>query len=54
MVNPFDVTGTADALHRALSMSPDERETHAARLRTAVSARTPADWLADQIAAAGD
>jgi trehalose 6-phosphate synthase len=54
LVNPFDISGTADALHRALSMSADERKTHAARLRTAVSSRTPADWLADQIAAAGD
>jgi trehalose 6-phosphate synthase len=52
MVNPFDISGTADALHRALSMSPDQRTTHADALRKVVSSRTPADWLAAQIAAA--
>lgn len=52
MVNPFDITGTADALHRALTMGLDERTVHADQLRKVVSARTPADWLSDQIAAA--
>lgn len=51
-INPFDVTQTAEALHAALSTSPEERRVTAALLREAASARTPADWLADQMAAA--
>jgi trehalose 6-phosphate synthase len=51
-INPFDVTGTAEALHRALSMDPAERAGRAAALRRRVAGRTAADWLADQLAAA--
>jgi trehalose 6-phosphate synthase len=51
-VNPFDVSGTAEALHAALSMSPPERARRAGALRTAVRGRTSADWWADQLAAA--
>jgi len=51
-VHPFDVAGTADALDRALRMPADERRTRAARLRELAVARRPADWLADQLAAA--
>ncbi|MGO8863136.1 MAG: trehalose-6-phosphate synthase [Acidimicrobiales bacterium] len=51
-VNPFDVSGTADALHRALSMDEGERRSRAARLRDLVLARTAADWLAEQLSAA--
>jgi trehalose 6-phosphate synthase len=51
-VNPFDVSGTADALHRALSMDPAERATRAAQLQSIVRARTSADWMQDQLAAA--
>ena len=50
---PFDVAGTADVLHRALVMPADERAERAARLRAVAEARTPADWLDDQLAAAG-
>jgi trehalose 6-phosphate synthase len=54
-VPPFDVAGTADALHRALTMPADERRQRAARLRALAEARTPEHWLADQLAAgAGD
>ena len=53
-VNPFDVAGTADALHAALSMAPAERAARATALRDAVRARTAADWWADQLAAAQD
>jgi trehalose 6-phosphate synthase len=52
-INPFDVAGTADVLHRALSMSADERRTHADAVRERVSARTPVDWFDDQVSAAG-
>ncbi len=51
-VNPFDVAATADALDAALRMSAEERSRRAATLRAAVESRTPADWLADQLAAA--
>lgn len=44
-VNPFDVSGTAAALHQALTMAPAERATRAAGLRDASRARTPEDWL---------
>jgi trehalose 6-phosphate synthase len=51
-VHPFDIVGTAEALHGALDASPEERATRAGALRAAAGARTPADWLADQRAAA--
>ena len=51
-VNPFDVSGTAEALHAALAMSAAERTERATALRAAVRARTSADWWADQLAAA--
>ena len=49
---PFDLVGTAEALHAALRMGPDERADRAARVRAAATARTPADWLGDQLRAA--
>ena len=52
-VNPFDVSGTADALHAALSMGAGRaRRSGRRRCATAVRARTSADWWADQLAAA--
>lgn len=51
-INPFDVSATADALHRALAMPEEDRAVQASRLRDVVSSRTPRQWLADQIAAA--
>ncbi|MGH9138027.1 MAG: alpha,alpha-trehalose-phosphate synthase (UDP-forming) [Acidimicrobiales bacterium] len=51
-VNPFDVAAQADALHEALSMPVDERAKRAASLRAVVTARRPADWLAEQLALA--
>ncbi len=47
-VNPFDVSGTAAVLARALDMGVDERTARAAALRSLVLARRPADWLGDQ------
>lgn len=52
-VNPFDVAGTADALHTALCMEPAERAHRAEGLRAAARARTPQSWLDDQVRAAG-
>ncbi|MGH8996752.1 MAG: alpha,alpha-trehalose-phosphate synthase (UDP-forming), partial [Acidimicrobiales bacterium] len=47
--NPFDITGTADALEVALTMAPGERAERAESLRTAIGARTAQDWLDDQL-----
>ncbi len=51
-INPFDVAGTADTLHAALTMDEPARAARAAALRAAVRGRTSADWWADQLAAA--
>jgi trehalose 6-phosphate synthase len=51
-VNPFDITGTAEALEVALLMAPEERARRAAHLIRAISARTASDWLDDQLRAA--
>jgi len=51
-VNPFDVTGTAEALEGALTMPPAERAERAGRLRRTVAARPAAEWLEDQLRAA--
>ncbi len=52
-VNPFDVSGTAAVLAEALDMTPAERAARSTELRRLIVARHPADWLADQLAAAG-
>jgi trehalose 6-phosphate synthase len=53
LVNPFDVSGTAAALHEALSMSDAERARRSARLAEASGAVPPDRWFADQLAALG-
>ncbi len=50
--HPFDLEQTAHALASALQRAPEERATRAAALRAVAEARTPADWFADQLAAA--
>ncbi|MGA5896724.1 alpha,alpha-trehalose-phosphate synthase (UDP-forming) [Streptomyces venetus] len=50
-VNPYDVTGTAAALHEALSMGPGERAERAKRLAAAATALPPAQWFLDQLEA---
>ncbi len=52
-VNPFDVRGTAEALHQALSMPRDERAERAKRMRAAVVRLPPADWFRAQLDALG-
>jgi trehalose 6-phosphate synthase len=51
-VPPFDVSGTADVLHAALTMPAAERAERAGLLRMLAEGRTPKDWLADQLTAA--
>lgn len=50
LVNPFDVSATADALHEALSMDPAERSARTKRLAEVASRLPPARWLAQQLA----
>lgn len=52
-VHPYDVVQTAEVLHSLLCTPAPERRATAARLRALAAARTPADWLADQLAALG-
>ena len=49
-VNPFDVQEQADAIHRALTMSAEERSWRAQGLQRIVTARNPGDWVDDQLA----
>jgi len=51
MINPFDVSGTARALHEALLMSDSERKRRSQSLARAASAAPPAAWFADQLTA---
>jgi trehalose 6-phosphate synthase len=48
-VNPFDVQEQADAIHRALTMSAEERSWRAEGLKKIVTARNPGDWVDDQL-----
>ncbi|WP_338780410.1 trehalose-6-phosphate synthase [Streptomyces sp. DG1A-41] len=51
VVNPYDVTATAAALHEALSMPPEERAERSKRLAAAATALPPARWFLDQLEA---
>ncbi|MFF9203785.1 trehalose-6-phosphate synthase [Streptomyces sp. NPDC014986] len=53
-VNPYDVSGTARALHEALSMRPAERTERSKRLAAAATALPPARWFLDQLNALRD
>ncbi|MGP4046422.1 alpha,alpha-trehalose-phosphate synthase (UDP-forming) [Streptomyces sp. 2A115] len=48
-VNPYDVSGTARALHEALTMPLDERAERTKRLAAAATALPPAQWFLDQL-----
>jgi trehalose 6-phosphate synthase len=49
LVNPYDVTATAEALHTALSMPPAERRRRATMMADAAARRAPQRWLAEQL-----
>jgi trehalose 6-phosphate synthase len=53
LINPFDVSETADALHAALLMPGPERRRHSAGIAAAAVAASPARWLGDQLASLG-
>ncbi len=50
LVNPYDISETAAALHQALTMSDAERQGHSAALAVAAAASPPARWLGGQLA----
>ncbi|MFG2006770.1 trehalose-6-phosphate synthase [Spirillospora sp. NPDC048911] len=51
VVNPYDVSQTAETLHQALLMPQDERAERCARLAAAATALPPQQWFADQLTA---
>lgn len=50
LVNPYDVSETAEALHQALAMPDAERRRRTAALAATAGASPPARWLGDQLA----
>jgi trehalose 6-phosphate synthase len=53
LINPYDVSQTAEVLHQALLMPAAERAERCARLAAAATALPPHRWFADQLAALG-
>ena len=51
LVNPYDVSETAAALHQALAMPDAERRRRSDALAATAAASPPARWLGDQLAA---
>ncbi|HEY0937260.1 MAG TPA: trehalose-6-phosphate synthase [Trebonia sp.] len=51
LVNPYDVSATAGALHAGLIMPAAERQQRSATIAAAAAARAPRRWLAEQVAA---
>ncbi|QFQ98323.1 trehalose-6-phosphate synthase [Streptomyces phaeolivaceus] len=49
VVNPYDVVGTAAALHEALSVPVHERAERSKRLAAAATALPPTRWFLDQL-----
>jgi trehalose 6-phosphate synthase len=50
LVNPYDVTGTAMAMHAALRMPPEERRERRERLAKAAVSLPPREWMRAQLA----
>jgi len=49
LVNPYDISATAEALHAALTMAVPERQRRCAAITAAASAAAPQHWLAAQL-----
>ena len=50
LVNPYDVSETAAALHQALAMPDEERRRRGDAVAATAATRPPARWLGDQLA----
>ncbi len=48
-VSPFDVYGTAEAMHQALTMTMEERTRRATALREIVVKKDVREWFAAQV-----
>jgi len=48
-VNPFDIQEQADAIHRALTMAPEQRHAWSEALKEIIFSRNPGDWVDDQL-----
>ena len=53
LVNPYDVSATAGALHAGLVMPAAERQRRSATIAGAAAARAPRCWLTEQVEALG-
>ncbi|WP_062217276.1 trehalose-6-phosphate synthase [Streptomyces sp. NBRC 109706] len=51
LVNPYDIAGTAEALHRALSLDAATRAAQSARLAKTATALPPTAWFLAQLTA---
>ena len=51
LINPYDVSGTAEAIHAALTVPADVRLRRCEQLAAAASALPPRDWMRAQLAA---
>jgi len=49
VISPFDIHSTAEALHQALTMSPDERQRRAEALRAKVQSSDVSLWFRNQL-----
>jgi trehalose 6-phosphate synthase len=52
-INPFDLSGTSDAIERALEMPGAQRKRMAGRLRRLASRSSPTEWVSAQLQTAG-
>ncbi len=50
LINPYDISETAEAMHEALAMPDAERQRRSAALAATATAFRPARWLGDQLA----
>jgi trehalose 6-phosphate synthase len=53
LVNPYDVSATANAMHQALLMPEGERRRRCTALAAAAASKAPAQWLTSQLDALG-
>ena len=49
LVNPYDVSATANAMHQALLMPEDERRRRCSAMAAVAASKAPAQWLTSQL-----